>query len=75
MMDIILTGTEAPDQGCPSKRIKPTPQIKTVDSLTPAKTAPAGDDILSAATTQTVYRKAAHFEPRRIADFFLEAVS
>ncbi|MDH6144114.1 hypothetical protein P3T35_006151, partial [Kitasatospora sp. GP30] len=23
MMDIILTGAEAPDQGCPSKRIKP----------------------------------------------------
>ncbi|MFD8783754.1 glycosyltransferase family 4 protein [Kitasatospora sp. NPDC059599] len=33
------------------------------------------DDILYAATTQTVYRRAAHFEPRRIADFFLEAVS
>ncbi|WP_327673403.1 glycosyltransferase family 4 protein [Kitasatospora sp. NBC_00458] len=33
------------------------------------------DDILYAATTQTVYRRAAAFEPRRIADFFLEAVS
>ncbi|MGA5822585.1 glycosyltransferase family 4 protein [Kitasatospora sp. NPDC094028] len=33
------------------------------------------DDILYAATTQTVYRRAAEFEPRRIADFFLEAVS
>ncbi|MFF2146215.1 glycosyltransferase family 4 protein [Kitasatospora sp. NPDC058190] len=32
-------------------------------------------DILYAATTQTVYRRAAEFEPRRIADFFLEAVS
>ncbi|MFF2142134.1 glycosyltransferase family 4 protein [Kitasatospora sp. NPDC058190] len=33
------------------------------------------DDILYAATTQTVYRRAAEFEPRRIAGFFLEAVS
>ncbi|MFG2913121.1 glycosyltransferase family 4 protein [Kitasatospora sp. NPDC048298] len=33
------------------------------------------DDILYDATTQTVYRQAAKFEPRRIADFFLEAVS
>ncbi|MEU6974065.1 glycosyltransferase family 4 protein [Kitasatospora aureofaciens] len=33
------------------------------------------DDILYVATTQTVYRRAAEFEPRRIADFFLEAVS
>ncbi|MFJ6381437.1 glycosyltransferase family 4 protein [Kitasatospora sp. NPDC092039] len=33
------------------------------------------DDILYAATTQTVYRRAAEFEPHRIADFFLEAVS
>ncbi|MFF3002005.1 glycosyltransferase family 4 protein [Kitasatospora sp. NPDC057940] len=33
------------------------------------------DDILYAATTQTVYRRAAQFKPRRIADFFLEAVS
>ncbi|MFD8703654.1 glycosyltransferase [Kitasatospora sp. NPDC059648] len=32
-------------------------------------------DILYAATTQTVYRRAAEFEPHRIADFFLEAVS
>ncbi|MFJ3791539.1 glycosyltransferase family 4 protein [Kitasatospora sp. NPDC090091] len=33
------------------------------------------DDILYAATTQTVYRRATAFESRRIADFFLEAVS
>lgn len=33
------------------------------------------DDILYAATTQTVYRRAAQFQPRRIADFFMEAVS
>ncbi|MFD9691671.1 glycosyltransferase [Kitasatospora sp. NPDC059088] len=33
------------------------------------------DDILYVATTQTVYRRAAQFEPRRIADFFMEAVS
>ncbi|MFE3880062.1 glycosyltransferase [Kitasatospora sp. NPDC059146] len=33
------------------------------------------DDILYVATTQTVYRREAQFEPRRIADFFMEAVS
>ncbi|MEV7026693.1 glycosyltransferase family 4 protein, partial [Kitasatospora sp. NPDC093558] len=33
------------------------------------------DDILYAATTQTVYRRAAEFQPRRIAELFLEAVS
>lgn len=33
------------------------------------------DDILYAATTQTVYRRAADFQPRRIAELFLEAVS
>ncbi|MFJ9609612.1 glycosyltransferase [Kitasatospora sp. NPDC101176] len=33
------------------------------------------DDILHAATTQTVYRRAAAFQPRRIADLFPEAVS
>nr|WP_235583137.1 glycosyltransferase [Kitasatospora sp. Root107] len=33
------------------------------------------DDILYAATTQTVYRRAADFTPHRIANLFLEAVS
>ena len=33
------------------------------------------DDILYAATTQTVYRRAQEFTPHRIANLFLEAIS